>query len=225
MKAADLEAQKVILVVLDGWGLGEEEGHVNPIRQAHTPTWDGLRHKPMAELSASGEEVGLLPGHKGNSESGHMNIGAGRVVMQDDVRIARAIEDGSFVDNPAFGSALSNAREQQTSLHLLGILSRTSSHGSVEYVLQLARLAREQGLESVYIHLITDGRSTQPGRSPRLLREVGEEIARINAGMIVTLVGRGYALDRGEDYAGKTKMVYEALVEGTGTKLEVGGAT
>jgi len=224
MEAADPEAQKVILVVLDGWGLGEE-GHVNPIRQAHTPTWDGLRHNPMAELSASGEDVGLLPGHKGNSESGHMSIGAGRVVMQDDVRIAIAIENGSFVDNPAFGAALSNAREQQTALHLLGILSRTSSHGSVEYVLQLAQLACEQGLESVYIHLITDGRSTQPGRSPRLLREVGQEIARINAGMIVTLVGRGFALDRGEDYAGKTKMVYEALVEGTGTKLEVGGAT
>ena len=217
-------AERVMLVILDGWGLGVE-GHINPIEGARTPVWDELIRQPMARLSASGEDVGLLPGQKGNSESGHMNMGAGRVIVQDDVRIARAIESGTFGHNAAFRHAIDDVKRRDSSLHLLGILSWSSSHGSVEYPLQLLRLARDEGLRRVYLHLITDGRSTQPGRSSRLLREVGEEIARIGVGMIVTLVGRGYALDRGGDYAGKTKVVYEALVEGKGKQVELDGAS
>jgi len=213
-------AERVMLVILDGWGLGEE-GHINPIEQAHTPVWDELTRQEVARLSASGEDVGLLPRRKGNSESGHMNMGAGRVIVQDDVRIARAIESGEFSRNEAFRQAINDVKSRDSSLHLLGILSRSSSHGSLEYPIQLLRLAREEGLQRVYLHLITDGRSTQPGRSSRLLREVGEEIARIGVGMIVTLAGRGYALDRGGDYMGKTKLVYEALVSGEGTRIEL----
>lgn len=213
-------AERVMLVILDGWGIGEK-GHINPIEQADTPVWDGLMRQPMARLVASGEDVGLLPGQKGNSESGHMNMGAGRIVVQDDVRIARAIESGEFGNNMALRRAIDDVKRRDSSLHLLGLLSRSSSHGSLEYPIQLLRLAREEGLQRVYLHLITDGRSTQPGRSSRLLREVGEEIARIGIGAIVTLVGRGYALDRGEDYTGKTKLVYEALVSGEGTRIEL----
>ena len=217
-------AERIMLVILDGWGLGEE-GHINPIERARTPVWDNLIRQPMARLSASGEDVGLLPGQKGNSESGHMNMGTGRVIVQDDVRIARAIESGEFANNAAFRRAIDDVKRCDSSFHLLGILSRSSSHGSVEYPLQLVKMARENGLQRVYLHLITDGRSTQPGRSSRLLREVGEEIARIGVGMIVTLVGRGYALDRGGDYEGKTKLVYEALVEGKGKQIELGEAS
>jgi len=214
------EAERVMLVILDGWGLGEE-GHINPIEQARTPVWDELTHQPITRLVASGEDVGLLPGKKGNSESGHMNMGAGRVVVQDDVRIAQAIESGEFSRNKAFRRAIDNVKRRDSSLHLVGILSRSSSHGSLEYPLELLRVAQEEGLRRVYLHFITDGRSTQPGRSSRLLREVGGEIERIGVGAIVTLVGRGYALDRGGDYEGKTKLVYEALVAGKGTLVKV----
>jgi len=212
--------ERVMLVILDGWGLGEE-GHINPIKQARTPVWNELTRQPMARLSASGEDVGLLPGQKGNSESGHMNMGAGRVIVQDDVRIAQAIESGDFTHNAAFRHAIDDVKSRDSSLHLIGILSRSSSHGSVEYPLQLVKMAREEGLRRVYLHLITDGRSTQPGRSSRLLREVGEKIAHVGVGMIVTVAGRGYALDRGGDYEGKTKLVYEALVAGKGTLVKV----
>ncbi len=208
-------AERVLLVILDGWGLGER-GHVNPIELARTPTWDELQRMPMARLAASGEAVGLLPGRKGNSEAGHMNLGAGRVVPQDEVRIEEALRTGRFADNPAFHRAMADAKERMGSLHLIGLLSRTSSHGSMEYVFELLRLARREKLERVFVHFITDGRSTPPGSAPGLLQEAGREIAAIGVGMVVTAMGRGIALDRSGDYAGKTRRAYEALVSGEG---------
>ena len=209
------KAERVLLLILDGWGLGEP-GHVNPIELAHTPTWDELSRRPMARLAASGEAVGLLPGRKGNSEAGHMNLAAGRIVPQDEVRIQEAIESGTFVENPAFHRAIEKAQARGGALHLLGLLSEKSSHGSMDYVLELLKLARRKGCDRVFVHLITDGRSTQPGSAPALLRSFGEGLARIGVGTLVTLVGRGLALDRGGDYRGKTQKVYRALVHGEG---------
>ncbi len=207
-------AKGVVLVVLDGWGLG---GHStgNPIALAHTPCWDELCRGPLASLAASGEAVGLLPGRKGNSEAGHMNLGAGRVVPQDEVRIQEAIESGAFLDNPVFRRAIEEVKAREGALHLLGLLSEQSSHGSMEYVLELLRLARREGVDRTYVHLITDGRSTQPGTAPALLRQFGTQMNEIGLGTVVTLVGRGLALDRGGDYTGKTERAYRALVEGT----------
>jgi 2,3-bisphosphoglycerate-independent phosphoglycerate mutase len=215
------KAERVLLVVLDGWGLGEPR-HVNPIELARTPTWDELSRRPMARLAASGEAVGLLPGRKGNSEAGHMNLGAGRIVPQDEVRIQAAIESGTFAENPAFHRAIEDAQARGEALHLLGLLSEKSSHGSMDYVLELLKLARKKGCDRVFVHLITDGRSTQPGSAPALLRSFGEGLAQIGVGTLVTLVGRGLALDRGGDYSGKTQQVYRALVHGEGIPVPLG---
>ncbi|MGY4707695.1 phosphoglycerate mutase (2,3-diphosphoglycerate-independent) [Candidatus Bipolaricaulota sp. J31] len=217
----EFRAERVLLVVLDGWGLGEE-GHVNPIELAHTPMWDELQRLPMARLAASGEAVGLLPGRKGNSEAGHMNLGAGRVVPQDEVRIEEALRTGRFANNPAFHRAIADAKERGGALHLIGLLSRTSSHGSMEYVFELLKLAHRERVERVYVHFITDGRSTPPGSAPDLLREAGREISYIGTGTVVTAMGRGIALDRSGDYAGKTRRAYEALVSGQGVPVPEG---
>jgi len=214
-------AERALLVILDGWGLGKV-GHVNPIELARTPNWDKLSRRPMARLAASGEAVGLLPGRKGNSEAGHMNLGAGRIVPQDEVRIQAAIESGTFAENPAFHRAIEDAQARGGALHLLGLLSEKSSHGSMDYVLELLKLARRKSCDRVFVHLITDGRSTQPGSAPDLLRSFGEGLAQIGVGTLVTLVGRGLALDRGEDYKGKTQQVYRALVQGEGIPVPLG---
>ena len=221
------KAAKVLLIILDGWGIGEP-GHLNPIELANTPCWDAISRRPMAHLGASGQAVGLLPGFRGNSESGHMNLGAGRIVLQDDVRIQQAIDSGTFAENASFNRAIEDARHRGGALHLLGFLSQKSSHGSINYVLELLKLARRKEFEQVYIHLITsgphlitEGRSALPDCASNLLQRASEEIARIGVGTVVTVVGRGLALDRGGDYETKTRLVYEALVLGEGIKVSL----
>lgn len=212
--------RRVLLVVLDGWGLGKDDAR-NPIFAARTPYWDRLlRERPFSRLDASGGAVGLGEGKPGNSEAGHMNIGAGRVVPQDDLRLDAALEDGSFARNEAFAEAIDAARAAGRRLHLIGLLSERSSHGSIEYPLAIARMAKARGLAEVYLHLILDGRSTEPGSAPAMLESLGRRIEEIGAGLAVTVVGRGVALDRGGDY-GKIKRAYEALVLGVGRKAGI----
>jgi 2,3-bisphosphoglycerate-independent phosphoglycerate mutase len=210
----------VLLLVLDGWGLGVD-ARINPIRLADTPNWDRLRHSPMAKLAASGIAVGLVAGTKGNSESGHMAIGAGRVVQQDDSLIEHAIATGAFAEAPAFITALEDVQSRGSALHLIGLLSRSSSHGSIDYVLELVRLASQKGIEPVYLHLITDGRSSRSERLPIDLEQIGRDLSEIGTGTVVTLVGRGFALDRGGEYEKNTRRAYEALVDGKGILAEV----
>jgi 2,3-bisphosphoglycerate-independent phosphoglycerate mutase len=219
-QAPPRKVEKVMLIVLDGWGLGQP-GRVNPIELANTPCWDSLTAGPMSKLEASGEAVGLLPGRKGNSEAGHMNIGAGRVVLQDEVRINLAMENGEFAKNPVFHEALDFVRFREGSFHLLGLLSKQSSHGSVDYIYELLKLAKDKGCQNVYVHLITDGRSTEPGSAPLLLREAGSVLEEIGVGTIATVLGRGLALDRGGDYLGKTQRAYRALVFGEGIPVHI----
>jgi len=217
LRSANGRADRVLLVILDGWGL-PSGANVNPIALAKTPLWDELSSGPRGALEASGEAVGLLPGRKGNSEAGHLNIGAGRVVAQDEVRIEDAMRKGVFTEAPPFLQAVDETRRRTGALQLIGLLSESSSHGSVEYVLQLLKLAHRENVPA-YVHLITDGRSTVPGTAPELLRRVGQEMARTGSGQVVTLIGRGFALDRGGDYAGKTQVAYKALVEGDGRQV------
>jgi 2,3-bisphosphoglycerate-independent phosphoglycerate mutase len=208
--------RRVVLVILDGWGIGQQD-ETNPIFLADTPVWDKITSQyPFTALEASGEAVGLRRGGKGNSQAGHMNMAAGRVVSQDDVRIARALKDGSFYENEAFLKAIDRAREKKAALHLLVLLSKKSSHGSVDYPLALLRLAKERNLRKVYIHIIFDGRSTDPGSAPQLLEEFGREMEAIGIGQIVSGMGRGIALDRDKNYRKKTKLAYDALVFGKG---------
>ncbi|MBS6954061.1 MAG: sulfatase-like hydrolase/transferase [Enterocloster asparagiformis] len=208
------EGRKVLLIILDGWGLGEASGR-NPIFLADTPYWDFLLEAyPCAALNASGSFVGLGRDKAGNSEAGHLNLGAGRVVPQDDIRLDKAISDGSFDQNPVFLSALQRTRERGGALHILSYLTDKSSHGSIDYAKALCRMAKD--LPVINLHIIFDGRSTEPGSAPRLLMELEEELERIGSGRIVDGVGRGIVLDRDQNYV-KVKRGYDAMVLGQGT--------
>ncbi len=213
--------RRVLLLILDGWGLGKSDAG-NPIYVARTPVWDSLQRRwECGQLLASGEAVGLKPGKAGNSDAGHMNLGAGRVVLQDDVRLDLAMSDGSFYSNPVLCRVIQEAKERGGSLHLLGLLTEKSSHGSIDYPLALLRMAKTAGLESVFLHVIFDGRSTAPGSAPALLEKLESQVDEIGIGRIVTGVGRGVALDRDGDYA-KTKRAYDALVSGAGRPYSAG---
>ena len=208
-------ARKVLLIILDGWGIGTKDAN-NPIWLADTPVWDELtRRYPTSRLRASGEAVGLQAGKAGNSEAGHLNIGAGRVVLQDDVRLDSALTDGSFFTNKVFLETMEDVRNRGTSLHLIGLLTEKSSHGSIDYPLALLKMAKQAGLEKVFLHLIFDGRSTEPGSAPGLLAKLEFQMEEIGIGQIATGVGRGIALDRDGNYA-KIKRTYEAMILGTG---------
>lgn len=204
--------KKVLLLVLDGWGMGRgDQG--DPIFLGDTPYWDHLLAScPRSLLDASGEAVGLEAGKPGNSEAGHMNLGAGRVVLQDDQRLTRAIAQGTFRQNPVLREAVDRCR-QGHALHLLAYLTKDSSHGSIDYALELCRMAK--GLPEVYLHIIFDGRSTPPGSAPGLLLELGSALEETGTGQIVGGAGRGYVLDRDKNYP-RVKAAYDAMVEGTG---------
>lgn len=209
--------RRVLLVILDGWGIGDNDD-TNPIYLAPTPVWDNLtRCYPGSRLQASGNAVGLQPHKPGNSEAGHANLGAGRVVLQDDVRLDRALQDGSFYSNPTFLRTIAGVRQRESHLHLIGLLTEKSSHGSIDYPLALLKMARDNGLQDVYLHLIFDGRSTEPGSAPALLEKLEHQMETIGAGQIASGVGRGLALDRDGNYA-KVKCAYDAMVFGIGRK-------
>jgi 2,3-bisphosphoglycerate-independent phosphoglycerate mutase len=161
--------------------------------------------------------VGLKAGKAGNSEAGHMNIGAGRVVLQDDVRLDLAMKDGSFYTNEILCRAINDAKQRGASLHLIGLLTEKSSHGSIDYPLALLKMAKESGLEKVFLHVIFDGRSTEPGSAPALLEKLETQVDKIGVGQVVTGVGRGIALDRDGNYT-KIKRAYDAFVTGIGKK-------
>lgn len=144
-----------------------------------------------------------------------MNIGAGRLVLQDDVRLDRAMQDGSFDANPVFLRSMAEVKRRGGSLHLLALLTEKSSHGSIDYPLALLKMAKKQGLERVFVHIIFDGRSTQPGSAPDLLEKFEQSMAEIGIGRMVSGMGRAIALDRDQNYA-KIQRAYEALVYGRG---------
>lgn len=206
---------KVLLLICDGWGLDKPTDN-NPIFTANTPEWDMLLDNyPCAKLEASGPAVGLKEGKTGNSEAGHINLGSGRVVLQDDVRLDNAMKDGSFAENPVFLHTLEGVKARGTALHLFALLTKKSSHGSIDYPLALLDMAKKAGVETVYVHVIFDGRSTEPGSAPALLREFGEMMKEKGVGLIVSGVGRGVALDRDQNWA-KIQRTYASLVEGKG---------
>ncbi|MBN1934577.1 MAG: sulfatase-like hydrolase/transferase [Anaerolineae bacterium] len=217
LAVSKVERRRVLLVILDGWGIGNNDD-TNPIYLAPTPVWDNLtRCYPGSRLQASGNAVGLQPNKPGNSEAGHISLGAGRVVLQDDVRLDRALQDGSFYTNPTFLHTIAGVRQRQSRLHLIGLLTEKSSHGSIDYPLALLKMAKDNGLQDVYLHLIFDGRSTEPGSAPTLLEKLERQMNAIGAGRIASGVGRGLALDRDGNYA-KVKRAYDAMVFGVGKR-------
>ncbi len=207
--------RRVLLLILDGWGIGDG-GPGDLIAQAHTPALDRLRAAwPQTQLQAAGLAVGLPPGTVGNSEAGHLHIGAGRVVPADRVRINQALEDGSFFENRAFRWAMQGAKRDGTRLHLLGIVSFYSSHGSVEHLLALLEMAHREGVPQVYIHAMLGRRGERPESGALYLEQVERAAERLGTGQVATVIGRFWSLDR-EGHWDRIEKSYRLLVEGQG---------
>jgi 2,3-bisphosphoglycerate-independent phosphoglycerate mutase len=212
--------KRILLIVMDGWGYSEDE-FGNLILKANTPFFDKIRsERPFATLRASGEAVGMPPDTVGNSEAGHLHIGAGRVVLSDRARIDRAIEDGSFMKNEAFLWAMRAAKQEKKNLHLLGIVSFYSSHGSINHLKKLMELARNEKLENVFIHSMLGRRGEHPESGAIYISKIEEEAVRLGVGTLVTVIGRHWALDR-EDNWDRIERAYRALVHGEGSRFQV----
>lgn len=209
----------IVLTILDGFGI-REETQGNAIKQANTPNFDYLwNNYPHSLLEASGEEVGLPKGQMGNSEVGHLNIGAGRIVYQPLQLINKSIEDKSFFQNREFLKLINKVKESHSKLHLLGLLSDGGIHSHIEHFYALLRLAKEEGLEEVYIHAFLDGRDTLPNVAIPFLEQLEKKIKEIGIGKIVDISGRYYSMDR-ERMWNLTEQYYNVLVRGQGPVID-----
>ncbi len=207
-------AKKALLMILDGWGIGNHsKGDV--IFQTPTPYWDYLMaNYPHSQLQASGENVGLPDGQMGNSEVGHLNIGAGRVVYQDLVKINKSIADKTILNNDQIRQAYGYAKETGKALHLMGLTSDGGVHSSLDHLFALCDIAKTYGLEKVYIHCFMDGRDTDPRSGKGFIEQVQEHCAK-SAGVVASIIGRYYAMDRDKRWE-RVKVAYDLLVEGQG---------
>ncbi len=202
----------VVLIVLDGWGY-REDSYGNAIAQAQTPVMDSLwQAYPHTLIYTSGKAVGLPKGQMGNSEVGHLNLGAGRIVPQELVRISDAIEDGSLFENPALVHLCQVLKERQGKLHLVGLCSAGGVHAHIEHLYGLVELAKRQDLQEVCIHAITDGRDTPPRDAAGVLAEMDQRLAQLGCGKIVTVSGRYYAMDRDRRWD-RTEAAYRIMTE------------
>lgn len=204
----------LMLMILDGFGISGKEG--NAICAANTPNLDKIfSNYPVTKLNASGLSVGLPEGQMGNSEVGHTNIGAGRVVYQDLTRITKSIEDGDFFKNQALLNAVDNAIKNNSSLHLFGLLSNGGVHSHNTHLYALLKLAKERGLQKVYIHAFLDGRDVPPTSGIDFLKECIDKTKEIGVGKVATLMGRYWAMDRDKRYE-RVQKAYNAMVCGEG---------
>lgn len=207
--------KKVILMILDGWGLGTKP-EVSAIEAAHTPYIDSLFGKyPHSTLDASGLAVGLPPGQMGNSEVGHMNIGAGRVVYQDLVKINKAAEEGDLKSHPVLQDAFAYAKNNGKKVHFMGLVSDGGVHAHINHLMALCDAAKANGVFNPYIHAFTDGRDTDPKSGLHFLNQLSEHL-QLSAGTIASVIGRYYAMDRDRRWE-RVKLAYDAMVMGVGT--------
>ena len=206
----------LILMILDGFGISLDEG--NAIVTAKTPNIGKIfGENPITKIGASGMDVGLPDGQMGNSEVGHTNIGAGRVVYQELTRITKSIEDGDFFNNEALTSAIENAKNNDSSLHLMGLLSNGGVHSHNTHLYGLLNLAKKAGLTKVYVHAFLDGRDVPPSSAKEFVIECEEEMKKIGVGKIATVMGRYYAMDRDNRWD-RVEKAYSAMVYGEGEK-------
>ncbi len=205
--------RRVLLLIVDGWG-HRKESHGNLIAQARTPVMERLQEEyAFTTLEAAGKAVGMPEGTVGNSEAGHLHLGAGRIIHSDRLRIEEAIENESFFENEAFLWAMRGAKRDGTRLHLLGIVSFYSSHGSVDHLLALLRMAKREGLDEVYIHSMLGRRGEHPESGARYIQQVEEATAQLGAGRLVSVIGRFWSLDREENWD-RIEKAYRWLVHG-----------
>ena len=206
--------KKALLMILDGWGIGNHSKS-DVIFNTPTPYWDYLlANYPHSRLQASGENVGLPDGQMGNSEVGHLNIGAGRVVYQDLVKINKSIKDGSIRNNPEIVNAFSYAKKNGKAIHFMGLTSNGGVHSSLDHLFALCDIAKEYGLEKVFIHCFMDGRDTDPRSGKGFIEELTSHCEK-SAGVIASIIGRYYAMDRDKRWD-RVKIAYDLLVNGQG---------
>lgn len=208
--------QKVVLMILDGWGKGNGQ-KADVISNAKTPNYDKfIKNFPNSELLTDGENVGLPKGQMGNSEVGHLNIGAGRVVYQDLVKINKEIESGKFFQNPVLLKAFKYAKENDKQVHLLGLVSNGGVHSTEDHLLAIVKLSDDLGLKKTFIHALTDGRDTDPKSGIGFLKKVTDALENSNV-KLASLVGRYYTMDRDKRWE-RVKKGYDLMLEGIGKK-------
>ena len=209
------DPRPVILVIRDGWGINpREEG--NAVAAARTPNADSFREQyPLTTLDASGLAVGLPPGYQGSSEVGHLNMGAGRIVIQELLRINKAIEDGELFERPVFKEIIKAATRPGAALHIMGLIQDEGVHSHQDHLFAFLRKAKELGVETCYVHFFADGRDTPPRSALSYLRILEEQMAEVGLGRVGALMGRYYAMDRGKQW-NLTDRAYAAIMDAVG---------
>jgi 2,3-bisphosphoglycerate-independent phosphoglycerate mutase len=209
-------ARPLVLIVRDGWGCGRPDDPGNAVSAASTPNTDRLlAGYPHTRLGAAGEDVGLTAGSQGSSEVGHLNMGAGRIVEQEVVRIEKRIKDGSFFSDRRLLGAIENCKEHHTALHLMGLVQDQGVHAMEGHLYALLDVAKREGLERVFVHFFSDGRDTPPRSALVYLERLEARIAETGIGKVASVMGRYYSMDRDRNWE-RTRLAYEALTEGKG---------
>lgn len=218
-----MSKKPVVLMILDGYGLNEKKDG-NAVAEAKTPVMDKLMAEcPFVRGNASGMAVGLPDGQMGNSEVGHLNMGAGRIVYQELTRITKEIQDGTFFENPALLDAVENCRKNDSALHLYGLVSDGGVHSHITHIYGLLELAKRNNLSKVYVHCFLDGRDTPPSSGKGYVEQLEAKMKEIGVGQVASVMGRYYAMDRDNNYD-RVKLAYDALTKGEGLTAESGPA-
>ncbi len=208
------------LIIMDGYGIGNKGSATNAVEKAAKPNLDALFAKyPHTTIACSGMAVGLPNGQMGNSEVGHLNLGAGRVVYQPLTRVTKAIEDGEFFNIPAMKEAMQNALDKGSALHVMGLVSDGGVHSHMDHLLAVVKMARDAGIQKIYIHAFMDGRDVPPSSGEGYIKDLEEKLAELKAGRIATVAGRFYAMDR-DNIWDRVKLAYDAMVLGEGVPAD-----
>ena len=206
-----------MLMIIDGFGINENEKG-NAVKLANTPNLDKLMKTcPTSIIHTSGLDVGLPEGQMGNSEVGHTNIGAGRIVYQELTRITKSIEDGDFFTNQEFAKAIENCQKYHSKLHIMGLVSNGGVHSHIRHLFGLLEFAKRKDFEDVYVHCFMDGRDTPPASGENFISELEEKMKEKNIGKIASISGRFYAMDRDKRWP-RIQKAYNAIVNGEGNK-------
>ncbi len=216
-----MSKKPVVLMILDGYGLNDN-AEANAVAQGKTPVMDELMNTcPFVKGNASGMAVGLPEGQMGNSEVGHLNMGAGRIVYQELTRITKEIQDGTFFENPALLKAVENCKANGSALHMMGLLSDGGVHSHNTHLYGLLELAKRNGLEKVYVHCFLDGRDTPPASGKEFAEALQAKMEEIGVGQIASVMGRYYAMDRDNNWD-RVKLAYDAMTKGEGLTAKCG---
>ena len=214
-----MSKKTTVLMILDGYGLNDRKDH-NAVAEANTPVMDKLmREYPFVKGNASGMAVGLPEGQMGNSEVGHLNMGAGRIVYQELTRITKEIQDGTFFENPALVKAMENCKANDSALHIYGLVSDGGVHSHITHLYGVLEMAKKFDLKKVYVHCFLDGRDTPPASGKGYVEQLEEEMKKLGVGKVASVCGRYYAMDRDNNYD-RVELAYKALTKGEGLTAE-----